>query len=142
MILNYCIYGKMTQILETLFILVDNAHDAIEEKRRFLDRQENPEPFEPHISIQLVQEENLSHIEITDNGIGIREEDRNKVFAPYFTTKSSYNESSGSGIGLYEVSRFVNEHHRGRIWFTSEYMKGTTFNIELPRHPAEGEAAV
>jgi len=60
----------------------------------------------------------------------IREEDSKKVFAPFFTTKSSY--TSGTGIGMYVVKRIIEENHKGRVWFESEYMKGTRFFIELP----------
>ncbi len=127
------IYGKMTQLLESIFNILDNAYEAIEEKRLFKLSEKDKKKFRPEIQIKLIQEENISRIEIFDNGIGIPEEDKPKVFAPYYTTKSSYKTISGSGIGLYEVNRFIVEKHRGAIWFESTYMEGTTFYIELPR---------
>jgi len=127
------IYGKMTQFLESLFNILDNSYEAIEEKKMFRLNDEEREKFQPLIKIKLTQKENMSIIEISDNGIGIKDEDKRKIFAPYYTTKSSFKASTGSGIGLYEISRFIQENHKGRIWFESEYMEGTSFFIEIPR---------
>ena len=66
-------------------------------------------------------------ISISDNGLGIPEDNYNKVFLPNFTTKSS-----GSGIGLAVAKRGI-EHAGGDIWFETEVNKGTTFFIELKR---------
>ncbi|SMG49098.1 Histidine kinase-, DNA gyrase B-, and HSP90-like ATPase [Marivirga sericea] len=66
-------------------------------------------------------------ISIRDNGMGIPEDNYNKVFLPNFTTKSS-----GSGIGLAIAKRGI-EHAGGEIWFESEPNKGTIFYIELKR---------
>ena len=62
----------------------------------------------------------------------IKDEDKHKIFAPFFTTKTSY--KSGSGIGVYVVKRIVEENHKGKIKFTSTYMKGTEFIIQLPKN--------
>ncbi len=65
-------------------------------------------------------------LEISDNGDGIDEKIRNKVFVPNFTTKDS-----GSGIGL-AIAKHGVEHAGGKIWFESRKGKGTSFYIELP----------
>jgi two-component system nitrogen regulation sensor histidine kinase NtrY len=65
-------------------------------------------------------------ITITDNGNGIAEDVRGKVFRPNFTTKAT-----GSGIGLAVAKRGI-ESAGGRIWFETEEGVGTTFFIELP----------
>jgi two-component system nitrogen regulation sensor histidine kinase NtrY len=65
-------------------------------------------------------------ITITDNGNGIAEDVRDKVFRPNFTTKAT-----GSGIGLAVAKRGI-ESAGGRIWFETEEGVGTTFFIELP----------
>ena len=73
-----------------------------------------------------VQKDNGSVlIELTDNGCGISQEEQEKLFVPYFTTKSS-----GSGIGLSMVKQII-ENHDGEINFVSELNKGTTFRINL-----------
>jgi two-component system nitrogen regulation sensor histidine kinase NtrY len=65
-------------------------------------------------------------IRIRDDGPGIPEEHRNRIFHPYFTTKSQ-----GTGLGLAVVERIINDHH-GMIWFETEDGVGTTFYIDLP----------
>ncbi|MFY0600478.1 MAG: HAMP domain-containing histidine kinase [Cyclobacteriaceae bacterium] len=65
-------------------------------------------------------------IEIRDNGSGIEESDREKIFTPYFSTKTS-----GSGIGLAVAKKGI-ENAGGNIWFESKVGEGTTFFISLP----------
>ncbi len=65
-------------------------------------------------------------IKISDNGKGISDEIRDKIFMPNFSTKYS-----GSGIGLAIAKRAI-EHAGGKIWFESVIDKGTSFYIELP----------
>ncbi len=67
-------------------------------------------------------------IQITDNGIGIPDEDQEKIFVPNFSTKSS-----GTGLGL-AITKKIIEAHNGSITFSSKVGKGTTFIIELPKH--------
>lgn len=65
-------------------------------------------------------------IEISDSGQGISDRDMNKIFQPFFTTKSR-----GTGMGL-AITRRIIEEHGGAISVSSEYGKGTTFTIVLP----------
>lgn len=67
-------------------------------------------------------------ISIEDNGPGISEEHKNKVFEPYYTTRQE-----GTGLGLSIVSTIINEHH-GSIKLHSESGQGTAFTILLPRY--------
>jgi signal transduction histidine kinase len=70
--------------------------------------------------------EEFAEIRISDTGVGIPPELRDKIFRLYFTTKKE-----GSGIGLAMTFRIV-QLHDGTIDFTSEPGKGTTFSIRLP----------
>lgn len=126
------IYGVMTQIMESLYNILDNGYEALDEKATALKNPEERRNFTPRIMVRMKQHADESLIEISDNGIGISAGDQKKIFAPYFTTKSSFKSQSGSGIGLYVVQRMIEDNHRGKIWFTSEHMKGTTFFIRLP----------
>ena len=81
----------------------------------------------PRINIMLEQiETSKVLISTKDNGMGIREEIRDKIFMPNFSTKYS-----GSGIGLAIAKRAI-EHAKGKIWYDTNIGKGTTFFIELP----------
>ncbi|MCF6147186.1 MAG: PAS domain S-box protein [Candidatus Kuenenia sp.] len=69
---------------------------------------------------------NAIEIIISDNGIGMTDHEINKVFEPFYTTKSE-----GTGLGLSVVQRIIDEHG-GAIDVKSKYGKGTTFYIKLP----------
>ena len=71
-------------------------------------------------------------IRVTDTGVGIAEPDRERVFRPFFSTKSG-----GSGLGLSITRRIVNEHG-GTLSFESDCDRGTSFIMRLPRD--EGSA--
>ncbi|MBC8035078.1 MAG: GHKL domain-containing protein [Chitinophagaceae bacterium] len=80
--------------------------------------------------IVMVSEEMMANdtiiIKVIDNGNGIPEIMRSKIFTPNFTTKSS-----GTGLGL-AMCRTIVEQARGRIWFETKEGEGTTFFVELP----------
>ncbi|MDI6860539.1 MAG: ATP-binding protein [Caldisericia bacterium] len=64
-------------------------------------------------------------IEVRDFGFGIKEEDKEKIFTPFFTTKEK-----GTGLGL-PISQKLVEMHNGKIWFNSD-QNGTSFFVYLP----------
>ena len=66
-------------------------------------------------------------ITIQDNGVGISDDNKLKVFEPKFTTKTS-----GMGLGLAMVKNIV-ETYNGNITFISEKGKGTTFTVTFPK---------
>ena len=88
--------------------------------------QSVPPEREGLIGIKLEVKGNRALITISDNGTGIPEDIRKKMFTPNFTTKSS-----GMGLGLSIVKRYV-ENAGGTIWFESDTGKGTVFFIDLP----------
>jgi len=124
------VYGVKAQIMESMYNILDNSYEAALDKKHHLSKEEK-EKFTPLIKLQLTEGSHNYRIEISDNGSGIKDEAKQKIFAPFFTTKSSY--KSGTGIGMYVVRRIVEENHKGRIWFESAYMQGTKFTIELPK---------
>jgi two-component system sensor histidine kinase HydH len=65
-------------------------------------------------------------IDIKDSGSGIRSEDLNKIFDPYFTTKPK-----GTGLGLAIVHKIIEAHH-GQINVSSATGQGSVFSIVLP----------
>ena len=124
------IYAFKAQLTEVIYNLLDNAYEAIQERKTHGTTRESG-TFVPEIKVALTHTRELHIIKVSDNGIGIKGEDTHKVFAPFFTTKTSY--KSGSGIGVYVVKRIIEEIHKGSIRFDSSYMRGTSFTIELPR---------
>ncbi|HEY0976203.1 MAG TPA: HAMP domain-containing sensor histidine kinase [Flavobacteriales bacterium] len=90
--------------------------------------QSIPDDRQGQVQVSLRQENNEAVIEVRDNGTGIPEAIRDRLFTPSFTTKSS-----GMGLGLAMVKRMV-EHAGGRVWFTSEEGIGTRFFVTLPLH--------
>ena len=79
------------------------------------------------ISVKATQKNGVALISVEDTGLGIPEENRNKIFKPLFTTKSK-----GQGFGLSVCKRLVEAHNGGSITFESEVGKGSKFTIKIP----------
>lgn len=79
-----------------------------------------------HVGIDLRRSADFAVISVRDSGKGISQQDRQKIFQLFFTTRPG-----GTGIGLANTFRFV-QLHNGRIEFESEVGRGTTFRVELP----------
>ncbi|HRD08141.1 MAG TPA: ATP-binding protein, partial [Saprospiraceae bacterium] len=111
------------QLVRILNNIVKNATQSIPEGKR------------GKIDIELSQNDLYAIIKVSDNGVGIPETMKEKVFTPNFTTKSS-----GTGLGL-AISANMIESMNGRLYFVSPNSKeGTDFFIELPlvRNSAHG----
>jgi signal transduction histidine kinase len=117
------IEGDEEQLEQVLLNLIGNAVQAMEPKGLLTLRAY---PLER-------DGQSLVGIDVQDNGPGIPEEIRDRIFNPFFSTK---NEGKGTGLGL-TVSRRIAEEHGGRIMVESELLKGSTFTIELPVHQNE-----
>ena len=114
-------------IQQVLMNLLNNSADAIEEKS--IKSSENNEKLRRDISIISTYDTNSNSIVITisDNGIGMTQETLDKIFTKHFTTKKS-----GHGLGLANCKKII-EQHNGRMEVESEYGRGTTFTVTLPR---------
>ena len=88
--------------------------------------QSVPSGTTPELSVALQLTSKKARVCIADNGSGIPEDIRDKIFIPKFSTKEE-----GSGIGLAIAKRGV-EHAGGSIWFESVLGEGTTFYLEFP----------
>lgn len=122
------IQGNLVQLQEVFFNLIDNAYDAMMERKTTLQ--------EPGYRGKLVisareNEGGAIEIRVTDNGIGVRDTHSQKIFTPFFTTKTS--NRKGTGLGLYVINKIITDTHKGKINFASRYKEGTTFLIELPK---------
>ncbi|MBR9913458.1 MAG: GHKL domain-containing protein [Algicola sp.] len=105
-----------TQLIRVVTNLVKNGIQAIPD-----------EQSHPKIKVTVSSENDMAKIAITDNGIGITEANKDKIFEPKFTTKSS-----GMGLGLAMVKNIV-ETYQGNITFTSQLGEGTTFIVTFPK---------
>jgi signal transduction histidine kinase len=88
--------------------------------------QSIPENKKGEIKVQLKQENHTLTISISDNGTGINDDILDKIFVPNFTTKTG-----GMGLGLAIVKNML-ENIKGKIWFKTKSMEGTTFFISIP----------
>jgi signal transduction histidine kinase len=104
-----------TQLIRVVTNLVKNGIQAISDDRP------------PKVLVHVGSLGNDVVITVADNGVGVSEENKNKVFEPKFTTKTS-----GMGLGLAMVKNIV-ETYKGTINFTSEGGKGTVFKVTFPK---------
>lgn len=85
------------------------------------------------VTVNVLGDDAHVEIAVTDTGIGIPQEDISHLFQKFYRVDNSdTREIGGTGLGLYLCRRLV-ETMGGRIWVTSEYGRGSTFHIEMPR---------
>ncbi len=114
--LIHCGMGELNQVFLNL---LSNAADAVAETgKRGL------------IKIVTRRQGDESIVEISDNGVGIPEEIKSKMFTPFFTTKGV---GKGTGQGLHFSYRIIAERYKGKLYFKSKVNEGTTFYIHLPQ---------
>ena len=119
-----CYAGQLNQVFMNL---IANAIDVLEE----IEVTNNFQVPTIWIHTQLT-DENKVLISIRDNGVGIPEDIRSKLFNPFFTTKAV---GKGTGLGL-SISYQIVEKHRGKLWCDSILGQGTKFVIEIPLKPS------
>jgi two-component system NtrC family sensor kinase len=133
-------YGKLplvncyaSQLNQVFMNLISNAIDAFEDaasphvitiQTECLPSQD---PGNPLIPAWVV-------IKIGDNGIGMKDEVRQRIFDPFYTTKPV---GHGTGLGLSISHQIVVEKHKGRLSCQSQLGDGTTFVIEIPCYETE-----
>ena len=84
------------------------------------------------IYISAKQKQHDTVIQICDTGIGISEENRQRIFEPFFRVdKSRSREMGGAGLGLSIVKKII-EKHDGTITVSNNNPQGTCFTVELP----------
>jgi len=113
------------QIRRVLTNMIDNARAAVAEAGQ-AGSEAGRAPG--RVEVRTVHDAPLQtvRLEIADDGVGIRDEDRRRIFEPYFSTKSH-----GTGLGLAIVSRIIADHH-GYIRVHANKPRGTRFIVELP----------
>ncbi len=102
------------QIKRVMINLLDNAVAAISDKGKIM------------IKLNYNKKLKVVRIEVIDTGIGIPDEDKERLFEPYFSTKRA-----GTGLGLAIVNRIITDHG-GMIKVEGNKPNGSNFIIELP----------
>ena len=118
--------GDNRQLEQVFLNIILNARDAM--------------PGGGRLTVETYAGEDTVHIRLADTGVGVREENLQRIFEPYFTTK----EDRGTGLGLAICQRIITQHG-GKISVSSKMGEGTVFILHLPvsrrdRSPAEEEA--
>lgn len=88
-------------------------------------------PDDKVIFVHLSRVSNFAKFSITDNGMGIRQEDQKKIFDRFFRVGDIQQRFPGMGIGLYICDQII-KNHGGTLWVESEFGKGSTFSFTLP----------
>ncbi|MCH9814704.1 MAG: PAS domain S-box protein [Epsilonproteobacteria bacterium] len=108
-----------SEMMQVFLNILKNAQDNFKEKK----------VRQALLIINTTETKEGIEIEICDNGGGIKEEHLEKVFEPYFTTKSDAN---GTGLGLYMSKMIIEDHHHGKIYAKNSDV-GVCFVITLPK---------
>jgi signal transduction histidine kinase len=107
-----------------LLNLITNAFHAVSDRKRKV-----PEGFEPTVWVSTRKTDKGVEISVRDNGGGIPEEIRDKIFQPFFTTKPT---GEGTGLGLSMSYDIVTKGHGGGLTFAGAKPEGTEFHIFIP----------
>ena len=126
------IIGDAIRLEQVFLNLITNARNAVESSQK----------EHKNIQIRTYQNGNLQSasdnpavvVEVTDNGVGIPEDVKPKIFQPFFTTKEP---GKGTGLGLSVASKIIEEHN-GRIEVDSQVGERTTFRVILPNADTGG----
>ena len=113
-----CTYGSASELREVFVNMIVNAVDAM--------------PKGGKLSITCRRSEGRLQLRFSDNGMGMPDDVRQKIFEPFFSTKGAH----GTGLGL-SVSYSIIERHAGLISVVSEPGAGAVFMIDLPAAAAE-----
>ena len=114
---------KADKLMSNLF---DNAYDAMMQRKEELKE----EGYVPTVSITAEILGNEAIVHFQDNGIGVKDDDREKLFTPFFTTKAT--SRKGTGLGLYVIRKIIEDNHGGKIEMSSHYREGTGFLLRIP----------
>lgn len=104
--------------------VMNNACYAVWEKA-----QRSAVDFKPTVEIHVYREAKELYIAIKDNGIGMTDEVKQRLFETFFTTKPT---GQGTGLGMYITRNIIENKHHGRIEFDSQAGEFTTFTLIIP----------
>lgn len=109
-----------TEIEQVILNLLKNAAQAL---------KESDKPEQPRITLRTKRFENCAQIEVEDNGPGMPDEERKRIFEPFYTTKPV---GQGTGLGLSVSYMIITNNHSGTLTVESTPGEGTCFIIRIP----------
>lgn len=115
-------YGYPSEIAQLFINLMNNAYDAIEESDEYTG--------DIKIITKNITPTQISVV-ISDNGIGMKSEIKERIFQAFYTTKEP---GKGTGLGMSVVQNIVN-HHKAKIKVSSEEKRGTVIQVVFPKEP-------
>jgi len=121
------ILGDANRLQQVVLNLLSNALDAVGQARR------NGKAAAGHVVVRTWKQGADACLSVTDDGTGISEDARAKVFDAFFTTKER---GKGTGLGL-AVSTGIVRDHGGKLELTSKENEGTTFTVTIPALPTQ-----
>ncbi len=121
------IWGDRIRLIQVITNLVSNAYKYTPNKGQItIQASYMSNKWDPDGALKVVR------VAVQDTGIGLTEEDQNRIFTKFFRSEDQKaREAPGTGLGL-NITKNLIEMQGGKIWFESEFRKGTTFFITVP----------
>jgi signal transduction histidine kinase len=122
-------FSSPEQLLPKIKIDPDKMHDVLQ---NLIDNAIKYTKSGGVVAVGVAMDGNLLHFWVKDNGIGIPEEEKEKIFSRFFRAGNAVRtKTDGSGLGLF-IAQSVVKRHGGEVWFESVVDVGTTFHVTLP----------
>lgn len=118
------------EIGRVLLNLFSNAFYAVRQQQ-----QTSPDDYHPLVKVCTQREANQVVVTVQDNGVGMTDAVKAKIFQPFFTTKPT---GEGTGLGLSLSYDIITKGHGGNMAVTSQPGQGAEFVISLPSEPTVG----
>ena len=117
------------ELRRVIINLINNAFYAVHERAVKSNANKEEVKYKPQVSVTTHVAGQFLEITITDNGTGIPDTIKDKIYNPFFTSKPT---GKGTGLGLSVSFDIIEKQHGGKLKFESEQGVGTVFTISLP----------
>lgn len=122
-------FSSPEHLLPKIKIDPDKMHDVLQ---NLIDNAIKYTKSGGVVGVGVSMDNQLLHFWVKDNGIGIPDEEKEKIFSRFFRAGNAvHTKTEGSGLGLF-IAQSVVKRHGGEIWFESVLGEGTTFHVTLP----------
>ena len=121
--------GHEGELSKVFYSIINNSIDAIKEKHTF-----DPDNYAPLIKIEATHVGDEIKVQIYDNGVGVKQENINKLLTPFYTTKPT---NKSTGLGLSSSFDIVKDLFKGSVDIESKLGQFTIVTISLPLEPKD-----